>query len=104
MIRQPHDPFESAEVSLLNRLEMIAQEVNAGGDVTSILQGIATTVARYSSWPMCWVGLLDVDQARTVSSFFAGFAPELTKDFTIASVTHHMNSRPAKSGIRMVSK
>ena len=27
---------------MLNRLEMIAQEINAGGDVTSILQGIAT--------------------------------------------------------------
>lgn len=77
----PGDPDGSADVALLHRIELIAQEVNAGGDVVAILQGIANAVTRYSPWPMCWVGLIDVDDRALISYFHAGFDPAVSYDF-----------------------
>src|SRR4051794_15135937 len=59
-IRHGEELVESAEVSLLGRIETIAREITAGGDVAAILRGTAMAVSRHTPWSMCWVGLLDL--------------------------------------------
>ncbi|GAA3885113.1 helix-turn-helix domain-containing protein [Leifsonia kafniensis] len=60
-------------VSMLGRLELIAEEVNAGGDVEQVLQNVVEAVARYGPWTQCWVGLFDVDPSRLVRSSQFGY-------------------------------
>jgi GAF domain-containing protein len=60
-------------LTLLKDLERIAWKANSACGADAILSEIVTSVARYSLWSMCWVGLLDSAEDTVTLEYESGF-------------------------------
>ena len=84
---------------VVNRLELIADEVNVRDSVDAVMESIVTAVIKHTPWTLCWVAMIDIEAASVLHDYHAGaYDPEYRFEFDTWDLRDTISLRVARTG------
>ncbi|MCS5498291.1 helix-turn-helix domain-containing protein [Cnuibacter physcomitrellae] len=93
------DPDVLPDRDVVNRLELIADEVNVGDSVDSVMESIVGAVIKHTPWTLCWVAMIDTVAERILHDYHAGaYHPDYLFDFQNWDLSETISLHVARTG------